>query len=196
MRRHFHLVSLLFLGLACSAFGGETVTNGHELLSVKKKLLNGVPFKVTGQVVIPPFWTNLPFCVDLNGQVAEFFWRLETSGRHCAIGDIVQISGVTGPSRNVGTTNLDCTDLKVISHGTLPDIPVVSVADYLLEITEKAGIKNPTTVSNLSSSRALRDVTEKHGGTYYAAAVGEVNVTTKMREVNALIGGEGNGGVI
>lgn len=73
---------------------------------------------------------------------------------------------------------------------------LVSVADYLLEITEKAGIKNPTTVSNLSSSRALRDVTEKHGGTYYAAAVGEVNVTTKMREVNALIGGEGNGGVI
>ena len=44
--------------------------------------------------------------------------------------------------------------------------------------------------------RNNRDVTEKHGGTYYAAAVGEVNVTTKMREVNALIGGEGNGGVI
>ncbi|PTN25390.1 phosphoglucosamine mutase, partial [Desulfonatronum sp. SC1] len=52
------------------------------------------------------------------------------------------------------------------------------------------------TVSNLSSSRALRDVTAKHGGTYYAAAVGEVNVVEKMREVNAVIGGEGNGGVI
>ena len=53
-----------------------------------------------------------------------------------------------------------------------------------------------TTVSNLSSTRALRDVTEKHGGKYSAAAVGEVNVTTKMKEVGAVIGGEGNGGVI
>ena len=52
------------------------------------------------------------------------------------------------------------------------------------------------TSSNLSSSRALRDVTESYGGQYYAAAVGEVNVTTKMHEVGALIGGEGNGGVI
>ena len=52
------------------------------------------------------------------------------------------------------------------------------------------------TVSSLSSTRALRDVTEAHGGKYYAAAVGEVNVTTKMHEVGALIGGEGNGGVI
>ncbi len=68
---------------------------------------------------------------------------------------------------------------------------LVAVADYLLDFY---GAGN--TVSNLSSSRALRDVTEAHGGTYYAAAVGEVNVTTKMHEVSALIGGEGNGGVI
>ena len=54
----------------------------------------------------------------------------------------------------------------------------------------------PVSCSNLSSSRALRDETEKFGGTYYAAAVGEVNVTTKMHEMKALIGGEGNGGVI
>ncbi len=73
---------------------------------------------------------------------------------------------------------------------------LVSVADYLLERAEKQGISPRNTVSNLSSSRALRDITEKHGGTYYAAAVGEVNVTTKMHEVDALIGGEGNGGVI
>lgn len=73
---------------------------------------------------------------------------------------------------------------------------LVGVADYLLELAVKKGVKNPVTVSNLSSSRALRDVTEKHGGSYYAAAVGEVNVTTKMHEVGALIGGEGNGGVI
>ena len=73
---------------------------------------------------------------------------------------------------------------------------LVAVADYLLDEAVKKGQKNLATVSNLSSSRALRDVTEAHGGTYYAAAVGEVNVTTKMHEVNALIGGEGNGGVI
>lgn len=73
---------------------------------------------------------------------------------------------------------------------------LVSVADYLLELARRKGVGNPVTVSNLSSSRALRDVTEKHGGTYYAAAVGEVNVTTRMHEVGALIGGEGNGGVI
>ena len=73
---------------------------------------------------------------------------------------------------------------------------LVAVADYLLERAEKAGVTPRNTVSNLSSSRALRDVTEAHGGTYFAAAVGEVNVTTKMKEVGAVIGGEGNGGVI
>ena len=72
---------------------------------------------------------------------------------------------------------------------------LVSVADYLCELAEKAG-KPIATVSNLSSSRALRDVTEAHGGKYYASAVGEVNVTTLMHKVGALIGGEGNGGVI
>ena len=72
---------------------------------------------------------------------------------------------------------------------------LVSVADYLCSIAEKEG-KPIATVSNLSSTRALRDVTEAHGGKYYASAVGEVNVTTKMHEVGALIGGEGNGGVI
>lgn len=67
---------------------------------------------------------------------------------------------------------------------------LVAVADYIL--SEKPG----NTVSNLSSSRALRDVTERHGGKYYASAVGEVNVVAKMKEVGAVIGGEGNGGVI
>lgn len=67
---------------------------------------------------------------------------------------------------------------------------LVTVADYVLKHTPG------NTVSNLSSTRALRDVTNKYGGTYYASAVGEVNVTTKMKEVGAVIGGEGNGGVI
>lgn len=67
---------------------------------------------------------------------------------------------------------------------------LVTVADYVLKHTPG------NTVSNLSSTRALRDVTNKYGGTYYASAVGEVNVTTMMKEVGAVIGGEGNGGVI
>ena len=67
---------------------------------------------------------------------------------------------------------------------------LVSVADYVLSLTPG------NTVSNLSSTRALRDVTEKHGGKYTASAVGEVNVTTQMKAVQAVIGGEGNGGVI
>ena len=75
---------------------------------------------------------------------------------------------------------------------------LVSVADYVLsEQSQLPGANSPlTTVSNLSSTRALRDVTERYGGQYAAAAVGEVNVTTKMKEVGAVIGGEGNGGVI
>lgn len=67
---------------------------------------------------------------------------------------------------------------------------LVAVADYIL--SRHKG----NTVSNLSSTRALRDVTLSHGGSYFAAAVGEVNVVTKMKEVDAVIGGEGNGGVI
>lgn len=67
---------------------------------------------------------------------------------------------------------------------------LVAVADYILSKTPGA------TVSNLSSSRALRDVTLAHGCSYSASAVGEVNVVTKMKETGAVIGGEGNGGVI
>ena len=68
---------------------------------------------------------------------------------------------------------------------------LVAVADYLLELNGGGN-----TVSNLSSTRALADITKRHGGSYTAAAVGEVNVVTKMKETQALIGGEGNGGVI
>lgn len=68
---------------------------------------------------------------------------------------------------------------------------LVAVADYVLQANGGGN-----TVSNLSSTRALRDVTERHGGNYAAAAVGEVNVVTKMKETQAIIGGEGNGGII
>lgn len=70
---------------------------------------------------------------------------------------------------------------------------LVAVADYVLNASKK---KKGNTVSNLSSTRALRDVTEKAGGQYFASAVGEVNVVSMMKENNAIIGGEGNGGII
>ena len=79
-----------------------------------------------------------------------------------------------------------CEDGKMYGE----EYTLVSVADYVLKHTPG------NTVSNLSSTRALRDVTRKYGKEYFASAVGEVNVTTKMKEVGAVIGGEGNGGVI
>ena len=87
----------------------------------------------------------------------------------------------------------DVDRLAIINEdGTMfnEEYTLVAVADYVLSHTPG------NTVSNLSSSRALRDVTEKHGGNYSASAVGEVNVVARMREANAVIGGEGNGGVI
>ncbi|MEZ4874774.1 MAG: phosphoglucosamine mutase [Flavobacteriaceae bacterium] len=80
----------------------------------------------------------------------------------------------------------------VDEHGDMfgEEYTLVAVADYILK-------NNPgNTVSNMSSTRALRDITQKYGGDYYASAVGEVNVVEKMKEVGAVIGGEGNGGVI
>ncbi len=87
-----------------------------------------------------------------------------------------------------------CEDGKMFGE----EYTLVSVADYVLGAskTSQTSSTSLNTVSNLSSTRALRDVTKKHGGKYTAAAVGEVNVTTKMKEVGAVIGGEGNGGVI
>ena len=87
----------------------------------------------------------------------------------------------------------DVDRLAIINEdGTMfgEEYTLVSVADYILQHTPG------NTVSNLSSTRALSDVTRKYGKEYNAAAVGEVNVVTKMKETNAVIGGEGNGGVI
>ena len=87
----------------------------------------------------------------------------------------------------------DVDRLCFISENGTPfgeEYTLVAIADYILSL----GTGN--TVSNLSSTRALRDVTEKHGGSYFAAAVGEVNVVNQMKAQQAVIGGEGNGGVI
>jgi phosphomannomutase len=88
----------------------------------------------------------------------------------------------------------DVDRLAIISeNGSMfgEEYTLVACADYVL-----GRLGGGNTVSNLSSSRALRDVTQKHGGTYTASAVGEVNVVIKMKETNTVIGGEGNGGII
>lgn len=96
----------------------------------------------------------------------------------------VDVCFVTDP--DVDRLAIICEDGSLFNE----EYTLVAVADYVLS-------KSPgNTVSNLSSSRALRDITEKHGGTYVAAAVGEVNVVEKMKATGAEIGGEGNGGVI
>jgi len=87
----------------------------------------------------------------------------------------------------------DVDRLAFVSEDGTPfgeEYTLVAVADYIL--SQSPG----NTVSNLSSTRALRDVTEKRGGAYHASAVGEVNVVTQMKATNAVIGGEGNGGII
>lgn len=109
---------------------------------------------------------------------------------------LVDICSAIGTSQvDVGfVVDPDVDRLAIIDErGTFfgEEYTLVAVADYLLSLHGGGN-----TVSNLSSTRALRDVTERHGGTYKAAAVGEVNVVTKMKETGALIGGEGNGGVI
>lgn len=91
------------------------------------------------------------------------------------------------------TVDPDVDRLALVNEdGTMfgEEYTLVTVADYLLSL------KPGSTVSNLSSTRALRDITEEIGQNYYAAAVGEVNVVAKMKEVDAVIGGEGNGGII
>ena len=101
---------------------------------------------------------------------------------------------VTGSGADLGfATDPDVDRLAIINEdGSMfgEEYTLVAVADYVLSV-------NPgNTVSNLSSTKALREVTEKYGGSYTASAVGEVNVTAEMKRTGAVIGGEGNGGVI
>lgn len=108
------------------------------------------------------------------------------------LGDIAAL--VRDSGADVGfVVDPDVDRLAIVADGGQffgEEYTLVSIADYVLSKTPG------NTVSNMSSSRALRDVTEAHGCNYSASAVGEVNVTAKMRETGAIIGGEGNGGVI
>ena len=150
-----------------------------------------------GGIIMPRLLERLGVeCITLNGEpTGDFAHNPEPLPKN-----LVELSEtVVREKADLGiSVDPDVDRLAFICEDGKPfveEYTLVSVADYLCERAEQAG-EPIATVSNLSSTRALRDVTEKHGGTYYASAVGEVNVTTKMHEVGALIGGEGNGGVI
>lgn len=156
------------------------------------------PINSVGSIIMPRLLERLGVeCITINGEpTGDFAHNPEPLPKNLE----GLSSTVVSQKADLGiSVDPDVDRLAFICENGLPfveEYTLVSVADYLLERAEKDGITPRNTVSNLSSSRALRDVTEAHGGTYYAAAVGEVNVTTKMHEVGALIGGEGNGGVI
>ncbi len=147
----------------------------------------------TGAISVPPLLEKLGCeCITINEKVnGDFAHNPEPLARH-----LTELSArVISEKADLGISiDPDVDRLAFVSeNGEMfgEEYTLVAIADYML--SENGG---GNTVSNLSSTRALRTVTEKHGGTYFAAAVGEVNVVTKMKEVNALIGGEGNGGVI
>ena len=150
------------------------------------------PINSVGAVIMPRLLEKLGVeCITING---------EPNGRFAHNPEPLP-ANLIGLSQTVGcehaslgiSVDPDVDRLAFICENGEPfgeEYTLVSVADYVLRH------KKGPTCSNISSSRALRDVTEAHGCEYFAAAVGEVNVTTKMREVGAVIGGEGNGGVI
>ncbi len=156
-----------------NSVGGIILPQLFEALGVSYEILNG---DCTGQFAHNPE----PLEKNLQGIMD----RMKSGGFDLGI--------VVDP--DVDRLAFICEDGKMFGE----EYTLVSVADYVLSsISSASRDSSPlTTVSNLSSTRALRDVTEKYGGQYTAAAVGEVNVTTKMKEVGAVIGGEGNGGVI
>lgn len=151
---------------AVNSVGGTVIPELLTALGVKKVVK--LNCTVTGDFAHTPE----PIPENLTG-IAELM-----------AGGVADVGFVVDP--DVDRLAIVCEDGSMFGE----EYTLVSVADYILSKTPG------NTVSNLSSSRALRDVTAAHGGTYTAAAVGEVNVTTMMKQTHAVIGGEGNGGVI
>ena len=189
--------------LALPSVDAEAVRNAH--FKVALDAVNSV-----GGIIMPRLLERLGVeCVCVNCEpTGEFAHNPEPLPANLVeLSEAVVTNGADlgiSVDPDVDRLALICEDGKPFGE----EYTLVSVADYLLSriydealntgksIEEVAAPYELTTSSNLSSSRALRDVTEQYGGEYHAAAVGEVNVTTKMKECGAVIGGEGNGGVI
>lgn len=165
-----------------------------EVEAVKQKAFKVVVDAVnsTGALSVPPILEQMGCEVILiNGEVTgDFAHNPEPLPKH--LGQLAEAVVREGADLGIAV-DPDVDRLAFVNEdGSMfgEEYTLVAVADYMLS-------KNPgASVSNLSSTRALRDVTEKHGGKYYASAVGEVNVVDQMKAVGAEIGGEGNGGII
>ncbi len=167
---------------------------GNEVLEIAdahfKVVLDAI--NSVGGIIMPRLLERLGVeCVKLNCEpTGDFAHNPEPLPQHLTeISELMKhakadIGFVVDP--DVDRLALVCENGEMFGE----EYTLVAISDYVLSHTPG------NTVSNLSSSRALRDVTEAHGCTYQAAAVGEVNVVAKMKETNAVIGGEGNGGVI
>ncbi|MGI5846661.1 MAG: phosphoglucosamine mutase [Candidatus Cryptobacteroides sp.] len=203
-------------------FTEQDYTDAHldavlDLPAVDVEAIRNARFKVVvdainsvGGIIMPRLLERLGAeCIPINCEpTGEFAHNPEPLPKNLA----VLSETVVASHADLGiSVDPDVDRLAFICENGEPFIEeytLVSVADYLFErasetaksrgitLAEATKPYSPVSCSNLSSSRALRDVTERHGGTYYASAVGEINVVIKMRETGALIGGEGNGGVI
>jgi phosphomannomutase len=186
-------------------FTDEHIDSVLKLKAVDVPAIKAARFKVVldainsvGGIIIPRLLERLGVeCICLNCEpTGNFAHNPEPLPQN-----LIELSGmVVREGADLGiSVDPDVDRLAFICEDGEPfveEYTLVSVADYLLGLAVKEGVKDLKTVSNLSSSRALRDVSEKYGAEYFASAVGEVNVSTMMREVGAIIGGEGNGGVI
>ena len=185
--------------VSCEDFNSRHIEQVLAMSLVDREAVRGRKFKVVvdavnsvGGVVIPQLLRELGCEVvelncEPNGQFAHNPEPLPenlTEISEVIVREKADLGVVVDP--DVDRLALVCENGDMFGE----EYTLVAVADYVLSHT--AG----NTVSNLSSSRALRDVTEAHGGKYEASAVGEVNVVAKMKETGAVIGGEGNGGVI
>ena len=167
---------------------------------VNKKAIAKRKFKIvvdainsTGAIYIPALLRSLSVeeIIVLNGEVnGRFAHNPEPLPEHLMelSGEVVKHNADLGIAVDPDVDRLCfvCEDGSMFGE----EYTLVAIADYVL------GKKKGNTVSNMSSTRALKDITLKHGADYFSSAVGEVNVVNKMKEVNAVIGGEGNGGII
>lgn len=197
----FEYADVNHLGHYCedNSFNQKHIDNVLALQLVDTEAIRNAHFKVcadtinsVGGIILPQLFDALGVEYNiLNGEAnGDFAHNPEPLEKN--LGDIMALTAKGGYDLGI-VVDPDVDRLAFIcENGKMfgEEYTLVSVADYVLSHTPG------NTVSNLSSTRALRDVTEKHGGQYTASAVGEVNVTTMMKNTGAVIGGEGNGGVI